>query len=303
MLPTLHVVTFIIWFMLMFASYRIQSWVKRYLMIIGTTFVLGVVDALITAYYQAYTITNGQLSKQFERITLSPWGMVGFVAILLVTGVFIVIMTELYGPSDEDEGRADVQLRMVAGGLLLAALACRVDTLSVYYTGPFAEVSREKVETVLYDIANPDTKGFTVCPEGEPCVTPADFGKVTDERMFSYSNKYYGDGTRIEKQHDFESTIDTSIDKQTYDRFIKGQPGEMRVTKVIEITTVRHLQHEWFPFITATTIDSARLHDAPKFHVYHAFTDEIVQKYYVDKYRQVEDIYNYIKQHKQGGQP
>lgn len=305
MLFALHIVTFITWFVLMFACYRIQSWGKRFLTEIGTTIVLGMVDGLITAYHQAYTITNGLVPKYGGYGHTSPWWGVLFVVGLIVLCIIIEIISCKYGPQDENERQIDVTLQSLACGLLLVALATRIDTLSLNHMGPFTEVSQDKVETVLYDITNPDTKGITICPTGEPCVTPADFKKVTDERMFSYSNRYYGDGTKIEKLHDFESTVDTSIDKQTYDNLIKGQSGEIRVTKVIEIITVRHFQHDWFPFITATTTESQWPQDAPKFHVYHAFTDEIVQKYYVDKYGQVEEIYNEIKrikQHKQGGQ-
>lgn len=63
MLFALHIVTFITWFALMFACYRIQSWGKRFLTEIGTTITLGMVDGLITAYHQAYTITNGLVPK------------------------------------------------------------------------------------------------------------------------------------------------------------------------------------------------------------------------------------------------
>lgn len=306
MLLTLHVVTFVTWFVLMFACYRIQSWGRRYLTEIGITITLGMVDSLITAYHQAYTITNGLVSKYGGYGHTSPWREVGVVIGVVVLYLVVDLVACKYGPTDEDEQQVDVALQAIAGGILLIALVHRTDTLSLARMRPFIEVSQDKVETVLYDITNPDTKGITICPIDEPCVTPADFKKVTDERMFSYSNRYYGDGTKIEKLHDFESTVDTSIDKQTYDSLIKGQPGEIRVTKVIEIITVRHFQHDWFPFITATTTESQWPQDAPKFHVYHAFTDEIVQKYYVDKYGQVEEIYNEIKpikQHKQGGQP
>lgn len=305
MLLTLHVVTFVTWFVLMFACYRIQSWGRRYLTEIGITITLGMVDSLITAYHQAYTITNGLVSKYGGYGHTSPWREVGVVIGVVVLYLVVDLVACKYGPTDEDEQQVDVALQAIAGGILLIALVHRTDTLSLARMRPFIEVSQDKVETVLYDITNPDTKGITICPIDEPCVTPADFKKVTDERMFSYSNRYYGDGTKIEKLHDFESTVDTSIDKQTYDSLIKGQPGEIRVTKVIEIITVRHFQHDWFPFITATTTESQWPQDAPKFHVYHAFTDEIVQKYYVDKYGQVEEIYNEIKrikQHKQGGQ-
>lgn len=284
MLLTLHIVTFITWFVLMFASYSIQSWVKRWLTVIGTTITLGMVDGLITAYNQAHAITNGMIPERIWVSYTSPWWGVGFVGAPLVLSSIIAIISHKYGPQDENERDVDWLLQSVAGGILVIALITRVDTLGLNHMGPFTEVSKDKVETVLYDITNPDTKGMTICPKGESCVTPADFKKVTDERMFSYSNRYYGDGTRIEKPHDFKSMVDTSIDKQTYDSLIKGQSGEIRVTKVIEITTVRHFQHDWFPFITATTTESLWLQDAPKFHVYHAFTDEIVQKYYVDKY-------------------
>lgn len=37
MLLVLHIITFITWFVLMFACYRIPSWVKRWLTVIGTT--------------------------------------------------------------------------------------------------------------------------------------------------------------------------------------------------------------------------------------------------------------------------
>lgn len=305
MLLTLHIVTFITWFALMFACYRIQSWGKRFLTEIGTTIVLGMVDGLITAYHQAYTITNGLVPKYGGYGHTSPWRDVGVVIGVVVLYLVVDLVACKYGPTDEDERQVDVTLQAIAGGILLIALVHRTDTLSLASMRPFIEVSQDKVETVLYDITNPDTKGISICPIDEPCVTPADFKKVTDERMFSYSNRYYGDGTQIEKPHDFESTVDTAIDKQTYDNLIKGQSGEIRVTKVIEIITVRHFQHDWFPFITATTTESQWPQDAPKFHVYHAFTDEIVQKYYVDKYGQVEEIYNEIKrikQHKQGGQ-
>lgn len=284
MLLTLHIVTFITWFVLMFASYSIKSWAKRYLTVIGTTIILCFVDALVTAYHQAYTITNGLIPKGMWDMRTSPWWGILLVVGFIVLGLIIDIIAHTYGPEDDNERQIDVALRTLAGGLLLIALVTRTDTLSLNHMGPFTEVSQDKVETVLYDITNPDTKGITICPKGEPCVTPADFRKVTDERMFSYSNRYYNDGTRIEKPHGFKSMVDTSINKQTYDRLIKGQPGEMRVTKVIEIVTVRHFQHDWFPFITATTTESHYPQDAPKFHVYHAFTDEIVQKYYVDKY-------------------
>lgn len=306
MLLTLHVVTFVTWFVLMFACYRIQSWGRRYLTEIGITITLGMVDSLITAYHQAYTITNGLVSKYGGYGHTSPWREVGVVIGVVVLYLVVDLVACKYGPTDEDEQQVDVALQAIAGGILLIALVHRTDTLSLARMRPFIEVSQDKVETVLYDITNPDTKGITICPIDEPCVTPADFKKVTDERMFSYSDRYYGDGTQIEKPHDFKSMVDTSIDKQTYDNLIKGQSGEIRVTKVIEIITVRHFQHDWFPFITATTTESQWPQDAPKFHVYHAFTDEIVQKYYVDKYGQVEEIYNEIKrikQHKQGGQP
>lgn len=266
---------------------------------------LGMVDSLITAYHQTYTITNGLVSKYGGYGHTSPWRDVGVVIGVVVLYLVVDLVACKYGPTDEDERQVDVALQAIAGGILLIALVHRTDTLSLARMRPFIEVSQDKVETVLYDITNPDTKGITICPIDEPCVTPADFKKVTDERVFSYSNRHYGDGTRIEKPHDFESTVDTAIDKQTYDSLIKGQSGEIRVTKVIEIITVRHFQHDWFPFITATTTESQWPQDAPKFHVYHAFTDEIVQKYYVDKYGQVEEIYNEIKrikQHKQGGQ-
>ena len=305
MLLALHIVTFVTWFVLMFACYRIQSWGRRYLTEIGITMTLGMVDSLITAYHQAYTITNGLVSKYGGYGHTSPWRDVGVVIGVVVLYLVVDLVACKYGPTDEDERQVDVTLQAIAGGILLIALVHRTDTLSLARMRPFIEVSQDKVETVLYDITNPDTKGITICPTGEPCVTPADFKKVTDERMFSYSNRYYGDGTQIEKPHDFESTVDTAIDKQTYNSLIKGQSGEIRVTKVIEIVTVRHFQHDWFPFITATTTESQWPQDAPKFHVYHAFTDEIVQKYYVDKYGQVEEIYNEIKrikQHKQGGQ-
>lgn len=305
MLLTLHVVTFVTWFVLMFACYRIQSWGRRYLTEIGITMTLGMVDSLITAYHQAYTITNGLVSKYGGYGHTSPWRDVGVVIGVVVLYLVVDLVACKYGPTDEDERQVDVALQAIAGGILLIALVHRTDTLSLARMRPFIEVSQDKVETVLYDITNPDTKGITICPIDEPCVTPADFKEVTDERMFSYSDRYYGDGTQIEKPHDFKSMVDTSIDKQTYDNLIKGQSGEIRVTKVIEIITVRHFQHDWFPFITATTTESQWPQDAPKFHVYHAFTDEIVQKYYVDKYGQVEEIYNEIKrikQHKQGGQ-
>lgn len=305
MLLAFHVVTFVTWFVLMFACYRIQSWGRRYLTEIGITMTLGMVDSLITAYHQAYTITNGLVSKYGGYGHTSPWRDVGVVIGVVVLYLVVDLVACKYGPTDEDERQVDVALQAIAGGILLIALVHRTDTLSLARMRPFIEVSQDKVETVLYDITNPDTKGITICPIDEPCVTPADFKKVTDERMISYSNRYYGDGTQIEKPHDFESTVDTAIDKQTYDSLIKGQPGEMRVTKVIEIITVRHFQHDWFPFITATTTESQWPQDAPKFHVYHAFTDEIVQKYYVDKYGQVEEIYNEIKrikQHREGGQ-
>lgn len=284
MLLTLHIATFITWFILMITNYRIKSWAKRYLTVVGITAILCFVDALITAYRQAYDITNGLVPKGMGDMRTSPWWGVVFVVGLIVLSLIIDIIAYTYGPSDDDERQLDVALRTLAGGLLLVALATRIDTLSLTHMGPFTKVSQDKVETVLYDITNPDTKGITICPKGESCVTPADFRKVTDERMFSYSNRYYNDGTRIEKPHDFKSMVDTSINKETYNNLIKGQPGEIRVTKVIEITTVQHFQHDWFPFITATTTESLWPKDAPKFHVYHAFTDEIVQKYYVDKY-------------------
>lgn len=310
MLFALHIVTFIAWFALMFACYRIQSWGKRFLTEIGTTIVLGMIDGLITAHHQAYTITNGLVPKYGGYGHTSPWWGVGSVVALVIAVAILYIVFGIgaykYGPQDKEEREVDVLIQTVAGCILLIALVTRRDALTLNHMGPFTEVSQDEVETVLYDITNPDTKGITICPIDEPCVTPADFKKVTDERMFSYSNRYYGNGTQIEKPHDFKSMVDTSIDKQTYDSLIKGQSGEIRVTKVIEIITVRHFQHDWFPFITATTTESQWPQDAPKFHVYHAFTDEIVQKYYVDKYGQVEEIYNEIKrikQHREGGQP
>ena len=289
MLLTLHIVTFITWFVLTITSYSIQSRVKRYLTIIGTTILLGFVDALVTAYHQAYIITNGLVSRRMTNVHTSPqWDILCFVA-LVAMYIIIAVIAYKYGPTDEDERDFDVMFQTLAGGLLFVALATRIDTLSLWNMGPFAEVSQDNVETVLYDITNPDTKGITICPKGESCVTPADFREITDERMFSYSNRYYGDGTRIEKRPDVKSMVDTSIDKQTYDRLIKGQPGEMRITKVVEITTVRQFQHEWFPFITATATENSGLQDIPKFHVYHAFTDEIVQKYHVDKHESIQE--------------